>query len=481
VNFSGNASFDGVGTAIGGEDQCVTAPVFAPVIDLQPKSQRVGLSGAVTLSVSASGVGALTYQWAKDGVDLPGETKSVLSLTEIETSDAGEYRVAVTDSLGTVVSDVARLTVSLSNATRALPETFSQGVLAVITIEANPESGVLTYAVEETPPAGWSIGAINEGGVYDGISGTVKWGPFFDGSARTLTYEASAPTTGSGSASFQGVASFDGFSVVIGGDAQRSVSGDVAPIIVTQPANQNLFLGSNATLCVGAAGSGVLSYQWAKDGIDLPGETSRCLNLSDIEPGDSGEYRVAVTDSRGTTVSQGARLVVALSSATRTLPEDCLEGRPTPVTIEARPEANVLSYAIEETPPAGWSIEVINEGGVYDATTGSVKWGPFFDAQPRTLTYEASAPTGATGMGRFEGVASYDGFSAPIAGNAQCRVISSTCLEIGLRDGFVVIEFCKPKLYSAESVAGPFKEIVGASSPYLAPITDTQKFFMAMD
>ena len=91
-----------------------TLPNEAPVILGQPRSQTV-LSGApVYLSVVAEAYPAPAYQWQKDGVDLPGATRSVLSIETASFSDAGDYTCEVTSG-STVTSATATLTVALAN------------------------------------------------------------------------------------------------------------------------------------------------------------------------------------------------------------------------------------------------------------------------------------------------------------------------------------------------------------------------------
>jgi hypothetical protein len=46
---------------------------------------------------------------------------------------------------------------------------------------------------------------------------------------------------------------------------------------------------------------------------------------------------------------------------------------------------------------------------VYDAATRSVKWGPFFDDRPRTLSYRLALSAGTTSSPRLVGRASFDG------------------------------------------------------------------------
>ncbi len=83
-----------------------------PAILTQPQSQTVNVGASVTFSVTASGTTPLLYQWRKDGTDIPGATSAALTLNNVQTVDAGDYTVVVSNSTGSVTSAPARLTVS---------------------------------------------------------------------------------------------------------------------------------------------------------------------------------------------------------------------------------------------------------------------------------------------------------------------------------------------------------------------------------
>jgi hypothetical protein len=53
----------------------------------------------------------LTYQWQKDGVAISNATSATLSLTNLQTNQAGSYRVVVSSPYGSVTSSLASLTV----------------------------------------------------------------------------------------------------------------------------------------------------------------------------------------------------------------------------------------------------------------------------------------------------------------------------------------------------------------------------------
>ena len=82
-----------------------------PSILTQPQDAFASESGAHTFTVMAGGSHPLGYQWMKDAVPLAGETATSLALWDIDMEDAGGYSVWVTNSLGSVTSTVATLTV----------------------------------------------------------------------------------------------------------------------------------------------------------------------------------------------------------------------------------------------------------------------------------------------------------------------------------------------------------------------------------
>jgi hypothetical protein len=89
-------------------------PPHPPVIQTQPQPQTVGEGKSVTFTVFAYGAagGAPTYQWQKDGNPISGADSSFYTIASAKLSDAGSYTVVVTNSMGSVTSDSATLTVN---------------------------------------------------------------------------------------------------------------------------------------------------------------------------------------------------------------------------------------------------------------------------------------------------------------------------------------------------------------------------------
>jgi len=82
----------------------------APRVVAPPRSQLASAGDTVTFRVRATGVRP-SFQWQFNGVDLPGETHSTLTVTGVGHENSGLYSVLVTNARGQTVSKPARLIV----------------------------------------------------------------------------------------------------------------------------------------------------------------------------------------------------------------------------------------------------------------------------------------------------------------------------------------------------------------------------------
>jgi hypothetical protein len=90
----------------------LTVLTAAPAVTLvQPINQTVQVGSNVILIVSVTGSLPLSWQWNFNGTAILGATNSSLSLPSVTTNQAGTYSVVVTNSFGSVTSQVAVLTV----------------------------------------------------------------------------------------------------------------------------------------------------------------------------------------------------------------------------------------------------------------------------------------------------------------------------------------------------------------------------------
>jgi sugar lactone lactonase YvrE len=97
-----------------------------PQITTQPQSQTVNEGMSVLFTVGAMGVPAPTYQWYFGDVAIGGATSTTYSLAVVQTTNAGNYTVTVTNSAGSVTSNAAALTV-LSMRPLGLPAVAAGG------------------------------------------------------------------------------------------------------------------------------------------------------------------------------------------------------------------------------------------------------------------------------------------------------------------------------------------------------------------
>ncbi len=84
----------------------------APSIVQPPSNSTVYNGGTAIFSVSASGSLPLNYQWRFKGSNIPGATRFRLVLPNAQAVDVGEYSVLVSNSLGSVLSSNAVLSIT---------------------------------------------------------------------------------------------------------------------------------------------------------------------------------------------------------------------------------------------------------------------------------------------------------------------------------------------------------------------------------
>lgn len=80
----------------------------APIIEIQPFSRKVNPREKTSINVHVSGI-EVSYEWKKNGIVIPGSNTSYLSFNEVLAKDTGLYQVTITNSKGSVVSNIVKL------------------------------------------------------------------------------------------------------------------------------------------------------------------------------------------------------------------------------------------------------------------------------------------------------------------------------------------------------------------------------------
>ncbi|MEO8154465.1 MAG: immunoglobulin domain-containing protein [Rhizobacter sp.] len=266
-----------------------TPMALAPTIAAPPASISVAEGNTANFAVSVNGTGPYTYLWMKNGVQAPipnGDTAS-FGIASVSAGDAGTYSVRVTNSVGTVVSAAATLTVTAGSATPVAPSIGTQPTTLVVTPGA---AATLAIAASGSGPLSYQW--FRNGTPVNGATGAVLHlasVSSLDVGTYTVAVSNSAGSVGSNTAQL----------ILVG-----------APAITTQPINGSVVEGGAATFTVGATGD-ALHYQWTRNQVAIAGATSASYATSKLTLADSGAvYGVIVYNGAGLVFSQSAVLSV---------------------------------------------------------------------------------------------------------------------------------------------------------------------------
>ena len=314
--------------AAGWVDQVSYTPgITPPFVTLAAVSQVVFIGSNVTFKAAASGTPPLSYQWQFNGTNLDGATNATLALSNVQFTDEGSYRLAISNSAGVTNTPPALLNVvdltEAANATNLVwasageqpwgPETSNthDGVAALQSgaIDAGRESTAMTIVNGPgTLQFWWAVSAnLNSNYLHfdiDGIekeriSGGISWAQktyYVTPGSHILawTYSKSAPNNG-----WSDCAYLDQVSYVPGG---------TAPFMTLNPTNQAGRLSSDVTFTASAFGTPPLTYQWLRNDVALANETNASLTIRHFQTANIGAYAVRVANDYGSALSAAAQL-----------------------------------------------------------------------------------------------------------------------------------------------------------------------------
>ena len=275
--------------------QFLTAAEHSPRITAKPtnNTQRVGYPAS--FHVAATGNAPLSYQWQKNGTNIPGATSSWYTTGPASKDDDGAmYRVAVSNRLGSVISEGAKLAVSAAPA----GPTLSQQPEDQSAIAGKP----VTFAVAAAQPAGLRYQWQKNGMDIVGATGA--------------SYAIPAAITPDCGATFR---------VVVSGASGSTTSipatltvnpAPEGPVIVTHPARARLHPGETGTFSVTAKSATPMTYQWQQgrvttNYVDIPGATAASYTTRAATLADGKTlFRCVVTNAAGNATSAGEMMQV---------------------------------------------------------------------------------------------------------------------------------------------------------------------------
>ena len=338
-----------------------------PGITAQPGSATITEGGSATLSITASGTG-LSYQWRNDSGDIAGATQATYV-----TREAGNYRVVVSNSAATVISEIAVVNVvpavvPASITTQPVSTTAVTGSLATFSVVASGtnleyqwhntagEIQGATAASYSTGNAGtYHVVVRNSLGAVTSASATLSLTPNIvtpeisaqpvattinagrsatlsvtatGGELRYQWHNGSGPITNATGPSLTTTTAGSYF-VVVSNTAGSVTSATVTvtviapPTITTQPASATITEGSTHTFSVVASGTGALSYQWH----DAQGPIANA-NAASHTTGTAGSYYVVISNESGPVTS-----VTVVLTLTPRVDAPLITSHPASVTI----------------------------------------------------------------------------------------------------------------------------------------------------
>lgn len=432
----------------------------APVFTQHPVSAVAFVGEPLTLAVAADGDAPITYQWHKNTLPIPGATTTSIAFTALGLGDTGVYYAVATNGLGATLSQTATLFVSkraqaitfnpaattaIAGSSIALNATASSGLpvtLSLVSGAATLSGGLLTgdggTVVVRATQAGndfYSAAELVErtfsfvtGGLAPFISSppvdqTVNAGTSvtlraaaIGTPAPTLAWQKdgvalAGATTGSlviASATLADTGRYTVTATNPGGSVSASATLTVraAPVITAQPAGVNVFAGDRVSFAVTVTGFPAPTYQWRRNGTNIPGATAAQLVIAAVAAGDAGRIDVVVTNALGSATSTAATLAVTTRDFSGAYFGQ-LANNAGPVALFVR--ADRTGVLLAHAPAAGAGIAALDVrvdlAGRLEAETTSL------GVAPRTVTVRGTIDENA-GTAAGEAVGLGAGFSA---------------------------------------------------------------------
>ncbi len=254
--------------------------VFAPSIASQPSNQTVAAGTTLTMAVSANGTDPLDYQWQNSNGSIPGQTNSSLVLNPALTNYSDNYTVVISNPYGAVTSQVVTAFVYLP-----------------VGILTQPTSLVVPYS----GPAKFGVAAC-------GFPSPSSYQWTFNGTnlpnATSSTLEVNNVR----------LANCGNYQVQVGNGYSSTNSAiaalNISPSLITPFSGATTIWGRDATLTVGAYGSGQLTYQWYLNGVAIAGANLPSLYFSNIQLTNGGLYSVVVSSPYGSVTNVAEQVIV---------------------------------------------------------------------------------------------------------------------------------------------------------------------------
>jgi Putative Ig domain/Immunoglobulin domain/Immunoglobulin I-set domain len=328
------------------------APATAPAItSASTTTFTVGSAGSFTVTATGSPTPTLSY-WGTlpSGVTFTPSSNGTATLAGTPGA-AGGYPFTITAANGILPNATQYFTLTVNAAPQTPPAVTAHPTSQTVTAG---QTATFTSAASgsPTPTVQWQL---NTGSTWSNITG-----------ATSTNYTTPATTTAMSGYQYRAVFTNSAGSATSNAATLTVDPPPVAPSITTQPANQTVTAGQTATFSVVATGTAPLSYQWRKNGADIPGASTASYTTPATTTADSGStFSVVVQNSAGSVTSNNATLTV---NPAPTAP--AVTTHPSNQTVTAGQTATFTSAASgNPTPTVQWQL---NTGAGWSNITGAI-------------------------------------------------------------------------------------------------------------
>ncbi len=252
-----------------------------PSILVQPASQEVCIGSAAAFNAAANGTEPISYQWMKNGKGITGATGNSYSIPSVSTEDEASYSVMVSNPCGSVESNAATLTLNQAPSLQIQPTSQAVCIGSAATFNA---------AANGTEPLSY------------------QWMKNGKGITGATENSYSIPSVNTGDEGSYSVMVSNPCGTVESIAATLNLN--QVPTIQSQPASQEVCIGSAVTFNVAADGTEPVSYQWMKNGEGITGAIGNSYSIPSVSADDKGSYSVMVSNICGSVESEIATLTL---------------------------------------------------------------------------------------------------------------------------------------------------------------------------
>lgn len=219
--------------------------------DVQPANTVAAVGQPFSLSVTASGIPPLSYQWRKGGAPIPGATDSTYSVASATADDAGTYDVVVSNLISLPATS-ASATVTIRTTVDSLVWLgFSDGNWDTVSpnwknaaTQVQPVNYQTGDHVRFNDEGAWwwapiqVVGTLFPGSVT--VDPTVEWNNYIIGGSGTLAGSMALTKAGPSTLSLDGLNTYTGPTLISGGVLQIGAGGATGTLGAGPVTNQSI-------------------------------------------------------------------------------------------------------------------------------------------------------------------------------------------------------------------------------------------------